>query len=120
MPDSYEGGTAGTFGEVVRLRVERERYERELLRPAGYDPYAIGPRPGLVGRGAGSMSPARARITGEPPWVTGVVDGLRDGTPLAIAVEGRIAATTRVEGSRFRALVPPGSSGRVTVLEIRR
>jgi hypothetical protein len=48
-----------------------------------------------------------------PPFVSGEVDGLDAGTELAVAVDGRVAATTRVyrEGGRslFTALLPPWS-----------
>jgi hypothetical protein len=46
-----------------------------------------------------------------PPFVSGDADGLAAGTELALAVGGRVVATTRVyrEGgrSRYTALVPP-------------
>ena len=38
-------------------------------------------------------------------WVSGTTT-VPSGTALAIAVNGRVAATTRVDGRRFGALVP--------------
>lgn len=122
MPDSWEGGTTQTFGTVLRQRVERRRRERALLEAAGYDPYAIGPRPELVGTRAvaRSASDGRLRLASGAPWVSGRVTGLPEAATLAIAVDGRVEATTRTwRRGRFGALVRP-RAGRVTVLEVGR
>ncbi len=122
MPDSWEGGTTQTFGTVLRQRAERRRRERALLEAAGYDPYAIGPRPELVGTQvvARSASNGRLRLASGAPWVSGRVTGLPEAATLAIAVDGRVEATTRTwRRGRFGALVRP-RAGRVTVLEVGR
>ena len=141
VPDSFGLGTTGTFGTVLEQRIARLRYERTLLAPAGDDPYAIGPRPQLVGRRPGALTRGSGRVRLDDPaafgdvrpdsdavpaFVTGTVSGLADGTALAVTVNGRIEATTRVDGSgdgvRFGALVAPGSLragvNRIGVLEI--
>jgi hypothetical protein len=120
VPDSWELGTTTTFGEFLRLREERRRYERTLLRAAGYDAFRLGPRPELVGIDSGALPAVRFRLTDPdayddldpdgpvvPAFVAGTVRGVPDGAELAIAVNGRIEATTRVDGRRFGALVPP-------------
>ena len=122
MPDSWEGGTTQTFGTVLRQRAERRRRERALLGAADYDPYAIGPRPELVGTRAvaRSASDGRLRLASGAPWVSGRVTGLPEAATLAIAVDGRVEATTRTwRRGRFGALVRP-RAGRVTVLEVSR
>ena len=122
MPDSWEGGTTQTFGTVLRQRAERRRRERALLGAADYDPYAIGPRPDLVGARAvaRSASDGRLRLASGAPWVSGRVTGLPEAATLAIAVDGRVEATTRTwRRGRFGTLVRP-RAGRVTVLEVGR
>jgi hypothetical protein len=119
VPDSWEGGTTGTYGTFLRQRAERRRYERALLGAAGYDPFAIGPHPELIGRRPGTVpaSRGRARLDGTGVWVSGTVDGLAAGTALGVTVDGRVAATTRLDGyGRFGAPVEP--RGAVDVLEI--
>jgi hypothetical protein len=64
---------------------------------------------------------ADARVL--PVLVSGDVTGLPDGAPLAVAVNGRVAVTTRVfPPGQFVALVPPESlrpgANDVAVLEI--
>jgi hypothetical protein len=141
VPDSFGLGTTGTFGAILEQRVARLRYQRSLLEPAGDDPYAIGPRPQLIGRSPGAPTPGRGRVRLEDPaafgdvrpsaavlpaFVTGTVTGLPEGTALAVTVNGRIEATTRVDGSgkglRFGALVAPralrAGANRIGVLEI--
>jgi hypothetical protein len=50
-------------------------------------------------------------------WVSGTIEGLAAGTALAVTVDGRVAATTRVDASgTFGAPVP--DQGRIGVLEI--
>jgi len=152
VPDSFGLGTTGTFGAVLEQRVERLRYERALLDAAGDDLYAMGPRPRLIGRRPGALphGDGRARLDSRdayddvrpdsptvPAFVSGTVTGLAEGSELAVTVNGRIEATTRVDGSgdglRFAALVAPdalrtganrigvlaiGPSGRLTALTV--
>ena len=42
-----------------------------------------------------------------PVWVAGTVTALPGGSDVAIVVNGRVAATTKVDRGRFGALVPP-------------
>jgi hypothetical protein len=119
VPDSWEGGTTGTYGEFLRQRAERRRYERALLGAAGYDVFAMGPHPELVGRRPGAVpaGEGRARLEGTEVWVSGTVEGLAAGTAVAVTVGGRVVATTRIDGAgRFGA--PVATPGRVGVLEI--
>jgi hypothetical protein len=141
VPDSFGLGTTGTFGAILEQRVARLRYERSLLEPAGDDPYAMGPRPRLIGRRPGALSRGSGSVRLDaasafaavrpgsavlPAFVSGTVAGLADGSELAVTVNGRIEATTRVDGSgdglRFGALVPPralrAGANRIGVLEI--
>ena len=101
VPDSWERGTTGTYGEFLRQRAERRRYERTLLGAAGYDAFAIGPHPELIGRRPGAVpaSAGRLRLESTDVWVSGTVEGLPAGTALAVTVDGRVAATTRIDGS---------------------
>jgi hypothetical protein len=135
VPDSWELGTTTTFGEFLRQREERRRYERTLLRAAGDDPYRLGPRPELVGIPPVGLPTARFRLADPaafddldpsgavvPAFVAGTVRGVPEGGELAIAVNGRIEATTRVDGRRFGALVAPralrGGRNRIAVYDI--
>jgi hypothetical protein len=121
VPDSWEKGTTTDFGTFLRQRAERRRYERSLLELAGYDAFAMGPRPDLVGRRVGSVPAGEGSAQLDDlggAWVSGTTT-VPNGTPLAVVVDGRIAATTRVDGRRFGALVPPDLvGGDVEVLEI--
>jgi Sulfatase len=112
---------------------ERQAIETRLLRDGDY---AIGPRADLLGR---RVDAPRARATVDAPseyadiaagarvlpaLVSGDVTGLPDDTPIAIAVNGRVAATTRVfPPGQYVALVPPGSlrpgANDVAVLDLR-
>jgi Sulfatase len=137
VPDSWELGTTTTFGTIQRQRRERRRYERSLLEAVGYDAYAIGPRPELLGRRVGAAPPGGGRVELEDPsqfedvdpdlpllpiWVSGTVTALPGGSELAIVVNGRVESTTRVDRGRFGALVPPralrAGANRVEVFEI--
>jgi hypothetical protein len=135
VPDSWELGTTTTFGTFRRLRAERRRYERSLLAAAGYDPFRIGPRPELIGRRVRAVASGRIRLDDAaaygdvsleapvlPAYVTGTVSGLPDGAELAVTVDGRIEATTRVDGRRFGALLPPealrAGANRIEVVEL--
>ena len=68
---------------------------------------AIGPRPDLLGR---EVEPGTRTITVDPesPVLPSFITGrARPNTVVAVAVDGRIAQTTRTYGSRYAALVPP-------------
>jgi hypothetical protein len=116
------------LASVLAKRRAREEVEARLLRDGVY---AIGPRPELIGRRvAVRRGSKRVTVDGAsallPSFVSGPVDGLEPGTVLAVAVNGRVEATTRAYRDRgrsvFAALVPPSSlrEGRnaVTVLEV--
>ncbi len=141
VPDSFGLGTTGKFGDILEQRLARLRYQRSLLEPAGDDPYAMGPRPQLIGRRPGTVARGHGRVRLVDPaafddvrpnaailpaFVSGTVTGLAEGTVLAVTVNGRIEATTRVDGSgdglRFGALVAPralrAGANRIGVLEV--
>ena len=79
--------------------------------------YAIGPRPELIGRRVAARSQQHVIVDEKAPalpcFVSGPVAGLKPNGELAVAVNGRVAATTWVyrDGGRLRfaALVPPSS-----------
>jgi len=118
------------LGSVLALRRARDVFEARLLRRGLY---AIGPRPELIGRRVAVRSGGARRIALDPEsavipsFVSGELEGTRAGTELAVAVNGRIEATTRVYRengtSRYAALVPPASlragANAITVAEIR-
>jgi hypothetical protein len=130
----HEGkpGEPASLATVLDGLRARDAVEQRLLRDGVY---AIGPRPDLIGR---RLDALRARATVDAPeeyddiaagahelpaLVSGDVTGLADGAPIAIAVNGRVAATTRVfPPGQYVALVPPGSlrpgDNDVEVLEI--
>jgi hypothetical protein len=119
VPDYWEGGTTGSYGTFLRQRQERRRYERALLRAAGYDPFAIGPHPELIGRRPGAVpaSAGRLQLDGTDVWVSGTVEALPADTAVAVTVDGRVAATTRIDGSgAFGA--PVESQGSVAVFQV--
>jgi hypothetical protein len=112
-----------------RIRDARERREQRMLGPSR-DVYGIGSLMPLVGRRPSALDllPAVAdegvRLDGAadyanvapdtrvvPAYVSGAVTGLAAGDEVAVAIDGRIQATTRVrpEGEElvFAALVPP-------------
>jgi hypothetical protein len=103
------------LGSVLAKRRAREDAEARLLRRGVY---AIGPRPELIGRRV-AVRTGGQRVTVDPDaaelpsFVSGEAGGLAPGTELAVAVNGRVEATTRVyrqDGrSRYAALVPPAS-----------
>ena len=79
----------------------------------------MGPHPELIGRRPAAVpaGEGRARLEGTETWVSGMVSGLAAGAAVAVTVDGRVVATTRVDGSgRFGA--PLRSAGEVGVLEI--
>jgi hypothetical protein len=116
------------LGSVLAKRRAREEVEARLLRGGVY---AIGPRPDLIGRRvAVRTGGAQATVDGDaavlPSFVSGEVAGLKPDTDLAVAVNGRVEATTRVyrDGGRsvYAALVPPSSlhegANAITVLSV--
>ena len=118
-----------TLGSVLAKRRAREGVEARLLRDGVY---AIGPRPELIGRRVAAGSGGRRVMVGDadgvlPSFVSGRVEGLEPDTVLAVAVNGRVQATTRAyrDGGRsvFAALVPPSSlregPSAVSVFEVR-
>jgi hypothetical protein len=138
--DDGKPGRPQPLGTLLDGRREREQFEARLLR---HGIYAIGPRPDLIGRRIGDAAPVAAgpRATVDTPaayaaiaedaaalpvLVTGDVGGLEDDAPIAVAVNGRVEATTRAfrEQGRlqYAAMVPPGSlhagSNTVTVLQV--
>jgi hypothetical protein len=102
------------LGSILAKRRARDEVEARLLRDGLY---AIGPRPELIGRRVAAGSGGRSVMVDDdaavlPSFVSGRV-GLEPDTELAVAVNGRVEATTRVyrDGGRsvFAALVPPSS-----------
>jgi hypothetical protein len=111
---------------VLEQREARDRVEASLL-PDGV--YALGPRPDLIGRriaGGSRELVVERRAPVLPSFVSGHADGVAPDGPIAVAVNGRVAATTRAyrdDGrTMYAALVPPSTlrDGRntVTALEI--
>ena len=103
------------LGSVLAKRRAREGVEARLLRDGVY---AIGPRPELIGRRVAAPSGGKRVMVDNangvlPSFVSGPVEGLEPDTVLAVAVNGRVQATTRAyrDGGRsvFAALVPPSS-----------
>jgi hypothetical protein len=103
------------LGSVLAKRRAREDAEARLVR---HGVYAIGPRPELIGRRVAVRTGGqRLIVDGDaavlPVFVSGEVGGLKPETELAVAVNGRVEATTRVyrDGGRsvYTALVPPSS-----------
>jgi hypothetical protein len=98
------------LASVEAKRRAREPVEQELLRGGVY---AIGPRPELIGR---RVAPGGRRlVVGDgpvPAFVSGRVNVAPE-TDLAVAVNGRVVATTRAyrDGGRtiYSAIVPPAS-----------
>jgi hypothetical protein len=128
------------LADVLRGRRAREDDETRLLR---HGVWGMGPRPDLLGRRVPVARPAadgpRATIDARgdyadvdaaapfvPAFVTGRVDGLAPDAEMAIAVNGRVEATTRAypAGRRmlYGAVVPPAAlragPNAVTVLHV--
>jgi hypothetical protein len=113
---SHQGSHVLTepLSEIEAQRRERDAVEARLLRDGIY---GIGPRPDLLGRaveGAGRTIEVDPESPVLPSFITGRAP---PGSVLAVAVDGRIAQTTRAYGSRYAALVPPSSlhAGKNTV-----
>ena len=142
------GRTARTVGVTPqRFLAERDRYlARQLqLFPSGRaSVWRAGPRDDLLGEptsalAAGGSDRATGRIDDAglyakvrprsgivPAYVTGTLDGVRPGTDVAVAVNGRVRATGRLYAdggdARFSVIVPPETlrrgANRVEVLAI--
>ena len=135
--DDGKPGTRYPLSQVLDGYRDRQAYERRILRGG---PYGIGPRPDLLGRSVEATPPDDAIATLDeagaydhvdpsaaalPALVTGDVD-LPEDTPLAIAVNGRVEATTRVflegKSTQYVAMVPPetldAGKNTITVLQI--
>jgi hypothetical protein len=137
VTDDGKRGRGEALATILERRREREDAEARLLRNGLY---GIGPRPDLIGRPVDDPAPAAAigpRATVDAPGdyvaiadgartlpvlVSGDVTGLADDAVIAVAVNGRIEATTRVFPGGYVAMVPPESlhagSNSVTVLEV--
>lgn len=122
------GGVELTLDEFSRARDNALERRVETLGDGRDSLYRIGPSPGLHGArvrpllgdpldhrativdGAslGSYDP-RSKLT--PARIAGDIDGLEPGKPLAVALNGRVAATTHVykgdNGMEFAAMIPP-------------
>ena len=103
------------LGTVLAKRRERERVEARLLRGGVYE---IGPRPDLIGRRVSARAGEQQLMADPesdllPAFVSGSAKGLAPNTALAVAVNGRVEATTRVyrvdDGPVYAALVPPSA-----------
>jgi hypothetical protein len=114
------------LGSILAKRAARDAVEAELLRNGVYE---IGPRQEMIGHRVSAesrelMADDAAAVL--PSFISGRADGLEPDTDLAIAVNGRVEATTRTyrDGGRslYAALVPPSSlrhgPNTVAVLEI--
>ncbi len=132
---------------LARFTRERDAWVRRLqgLYPPGRGAlYRAGPNRGLVGRrearighvsaagrsatiaGAGALVAGRTAAGRLPAYVSGTLSGVRSGRPLAISVNGRVAAVgaSFVQGGlvSYAMIVPPGSvshaGNRVSVFEV--
>jgi hypothetical protein len=122
--DNGKPGETFDLSTVLAQYRKRQAYETRILRRG---PYGIGPRPDLIGRqvdeAAAPSDGSAATVDGPdnyadvslaadalPTLVTGDVSDLPKDAPLAIAVNGRIEATTRVfddgTGLQYVAFVP--------------
>jgi hypothetical protein len=104
---------------VLAKRDTQDAIETQLLRDG---PYAIGPRPELIGRRVTEAAGGRSVPS---PYVTGRLGGVKPGVELAVAVDGVIEATTRTyrNGGHtlYAAIVPPETlarDSRVALLEV--
>jgi len=138
--DDGKPGKTFDLEQVLAAQRERQNYETRILRRG---PYGIGPRPDLIGKSVEDGPPppdspvaklddpddysnVSLKADALPTLVTGTVSDLPTDTPLAIAVNGRVEATTRVwrDGNelQFVAMVPPESlhdgDNTVTVAQI--
>jgi hypothetical protein len=126
-----------SLAAILRARRERETVEAAMLRDGVY---AMGPAPQLIGRRVAApprrvASGPRATVDAPqdlraidhesavlPAYVSGAVEDLPADAVLAVAVNGRVEATTRVlrsdDGPVYAAIVRPSSlrDGANTVL----
>jgi sulfatase-like protein len=103
-------GTSRPLGDLLAARDARQAYETKLLRNGVYE---VGPRPNLIGRDVEETPPPGtgphatidqpgdfAAVADDAPvlpaFLSGAVTGLPADAVLAVAVNGRIEATTRV------------------------
>jgi hypothetical protein len=139
VTDDGRAGRPVPLGVLLADARERNEAETRMLR---HGVYAIGPRPELVGKtteGVARATAARATVDAPaeyaaiadgapllPAFVSGDVTGLDADAVIAIAVNGRIEATTRVfpgqGGLQYSAMLRPASlhpgSNTVTVLQV--
>jgi Sulfatase len=96
-----------SLSSIEAKRRERDVVEEELLRDGIY---GIGPRPDLLGRSAAGEG-RTISVDPESPLLPSFITGRAPpGSVLAVAVNGRIAQTTRTyDGDQYAALVPPSS-----------
>lgn len=138
--DDGQPGTPAPLGTLLEAVRERESVERRLLRDGVWK---LGPRPDLVGRRVTDVVPAGSgpsatldaaadfatipeRAPAVPALISGDVTGLPEDALIAVAVNGRVAATTRVftdGGQRqYSAMLPPdllrAGSNTVIVLQV--
>ncbi len=139
VTDDGRAGRPVPLGELLADARERNEAEARMLR---HGVYALGPRPELIGRrteGVARATAARATVDAPaeyaaitddapllPAFVSGDVSGLDADAVIAIAVNGRVEATTRVfpgsGGLQYSAMLRPASlrpgSNTVTVLQV--
>jgi hypothetical protein len=137
VTDDGKPGRSEALATLLDGRRERDDAEARLLRNGLY---GVGPRPDLIGRAVDDAALAEAtgpRATVDasgdygaiaggavtlPVLVSGDVTGLADEAIIAVAVNGRVEATTRVFPGGYVAMVPPDSldagSNSVTVLQV--
>jgi hypothetical protein len=95
-----------SLASMQAKRRERDVVEEELLRDGIY---GIGPRPDLLGRAVEGEGRTLS-VDPESPLLPSFITGRAPpGSLLAVAVNGRIAQTTRTYGNQYAALVPPTS-----------
>jgi sulfatase-like protein len=136
MMGNGEPGPTLALSTLLAARRSREAHEARVLR---HGVYAVGPRPDLIGRRVADAESIATLDAADdfasvaldaailPVHVSGdIAAGVPIGTPIAVVVNGRVAATTRVfrEGGeiQFAALIPPDSlrpgANTVTVVRI--
>ena len=116
--DVSHAGDPALTEPLSSVLAERRVREAEEARLLAHGVYGIGPRPDLLGRRVPAAAGARQLDvdTGSavlPAFVSGPAKGVRPGAELAVAVNGRVEATTRAyrdDGrTLYAALVPPPS-----------
>jgi hypothetical protein len=112
VPDSWEGGSTGTYGEFLRQRASRRRHERRLLAGAGYDPFAIGPASGTGRAAAGGGRGERGTSAPGGHRRVGVRDDRRPCSRDRAGRDGRRPRGGDDAGRRRRPLRRPGARAR--------